>query len=45
MNCASNFCRERIAQQKNTANAGGITSNNHKICGCSNRMDQNSLNR
>ena len=36
MNCASNFCRVRIAHQKNTASAGGTTSSSQRICGCSN---------
>jgi hypothetical protein len=36
MNCTSNFCRARIAHQKNASSAGGITSSSHKIFGCSN---------
>lgn len=38
MNCVSNFCRERNANQKNKASAGGKTSNSHNKFGCSNRI-------
>ena len=36
MNWASNFCRERVAHQKNAASAGGITTSSHNRLGFSN---------
>jgi hypothetical protein len=45
MNCASIFCRVRIAHQKNAKSAGGTTSNNQSKFGFSKRIFVSSLRR